>query len=211
MKLYYSPGACSLAAHVLLQQVKEKTGRAFDAERVDLAGGAQYQAQFLKLNPKSKVPTLERDDGSILTESPAIAWWIASSAPGAGLMPDSADGVARSLETLNFVSGTVHNGGYTRIFRAERFVGDPSHADAAKQKATADTKGFLEKLDASLGGRDFVAGGTFGFADPLVYVMARWTGRAGFELAGLPNLKAHHDRVAAMPATKAALATEGLS
>jgi glutathione S-transferase len=207
MKLYYSPGACSLACHILLHEA----GAKHDAEVVALKDGAQFKPEFTSVNPKSKVPTLVRDDGSVLTEMPAISYWIAASYPKAGLLPDSPDGVARAMEWLNWMSGTVHNGGITRIARPERFVGDPAHAPAAGEKAKADTAKYYEQMEARMAGHDYALGATYSFADPMLYVLCRWTPRTGKSLDDLPALKAFNARMEARPAVQATLKAEGLA
>ncbi len=92
MKLYYMPGACSIGIHVLLEEI----GKPYDLQKIDGAKQEQYGPDFVKINPKSKVPTLQRDDGSVLTEFPAIATWLARKNPETGLLPSDADGDARS-------------------------------------------------------------------------------------------------------------------
>jgi len=91
MKLYYMPGACSIGIHVLLEEI----GKPYDLQKIDGAKQEQYGPEFVKLNPKSKVPTLQRDDGSVLTEFPAIATWLARKNPEKGLLPSDPDGEAR--------------------------------------------------------------------------------------------------------------------
>jgi glutathione S-transferase len=206
MKLFYSPGACSLACHILLHEA----GARHEAVPVALKDGAQFKPDFLALNPKSKVPTLQRDDGSVLTEMPAISYWIAATYPDAGLMPKSTDGVARAMEWLNFMSGSVHNGGFTRIARGERFVGDPAHAPGAVEKAKADTAKYIDLMEARMQGQSYALGEEYSFADPMLYVLARWVPRAGKSLEQLPALKAFHARMEARPAVQATLKAEGL-
>jgi len=207
MKLFYSPGACSLAVHIALHE----SGKGFEAVRVNLKDGEQFTPEFLKINPKSKVPAIARDDGSILTECPALLFWVARTSPGASLLPMDADGQARALEWMNFISGSLHNGGFTRILRAERFVGDPAHAPAASEKGKADTIRFLGIAEEMLAGRDTALASGHSVVDDYLYVVARWVERTGRTLADFPTLKRLHDRVAARPATQKALAAEGLA
>lgn len=207
MKLFYSPGACSLAVHIALQE----SGRPFEAVRVNLKEGEQFTPEFLKVNPKSKVPAIARDDGSILTECPACLFWVARTSPGAGLLPMDTEGQARALEWMNFISGSLHNGGFTRILRGERFVSDPAHAQSASDKGKADTLKHLAVTEEMLAGRDTALASGHSVVDDYLFVMARWVPRAGKELAEYPNLKRLHDRVAAREATKKALAAEGIS
>jgi glutathione S-transferase len=207
MKLFYSPGACSLACHILLHEA----GAKHDAVPVALKDGAQFKPDYMAINPKSKVPALARDDGSVLTEMPAISYWIAATYPQAGLMPKDAEGVTRALEWLNWMSGTVHNGGFTRIARGERFVGDPAHTPAAVEKAKADTGKYIDQMEERMQGKDYALGTAYSFADPMLYVLCRWAPRAGKSLDQLPALKAFSARMEARPAVQATLKAEGLT
>jgi len=207
MKLYYAPGACSLAPNIILHEI----GKPFTAEAVNLKDGAQFQPAYQRVNPKAKVPVLERDDGSILTELPAISIWLGRTNPAAGLLAGDDETLVRAIEWLNFLSGSLHNGGYTRITRAKRFVGDAAHVPAATEKAKADTIKHLVVANDQLAGRDYALGARYSVVDPYLFVLARWVGRTGKALADFPNLAALHDRVAARPAVQATLKAEGLS
>src|SRR5580704_16379716 len=99
MMLYYAPGACSLGIHVLLEEI----GKPYDGVVVNLRQGEQFQPGFTSVNPKSKVPTLERDDGSVLTEFPAIAYWLARTSPDAHLLPGDVESHTRAMEALDYV------------------------------------------------------------------------------------------------------------
>src|SRR5215475_3071782 len=111
MKLMYSPGACSVGIHVLLEEI----GKPYEAHLVNLREGAQFKADFTAVNPKSKVPTLVRDDGSILTEYPAIAYWLARSNPDQQLLPDDVEAQVRAIEAMDYAIATVHMHGFSRI------------------------------------------------------------------------------------------------
>ena len=99
MKLMYSPGACSIGIHVLLEEI----GKPYETQLVNLREGGQFKPEFTSVNPKSKVPTLVRDDGSVLTEYPAIAYWLARTNPDKKLLPDDVDGQARALEAIGLL------------------------------------------------------------------------------------------------------------
>ena len=100
MKLYYMPGACSLGIHVLLEEI----GKPYDLHKIDGAKQEQYGPDFVKLNPKSKVPTLQRDDGKVLTEFPAIAVWLARKNADKGLLPTDADGEAVTVDEPGMIA-----------------------------------------------------------------------------------------------------------
>lgn len=205
MKLYYAPGACSLGIHVLLEEI----GTPYEAVAVNLREGAQFRPEFTGVNPKSKVPALERDDGSVLTEYPAIAWWLAARFPTAGLMPSGMEAQARAIECTDYCVATLHMQGFSRIFRPANFA--PSEADHAAVKARGEEifgKG-LSLMDKALAGQEWLAG-TYSFADSaLFYVCYWWTARLQKALPG--NVAAHYARMKARPAVQRTLAAEGLS
>jgi glutathione S-transferase len=205
MKLFYSPGACSLGIHVLL----EETGADFEAVLTNLREGAQFKPEFTSVNPKSKVPTLVRDDGAVLTEFPAIAYWIAASFPAAKLMPSTTDGVVRAIEATDYAVATMHMQGFSRIFRPANFA--PSEADHEAVKARGMeifTKG-LAVMDKALEGQDYVAG-DFSFGDAALFYVSFW-GAARLNLELPKNVAGHYARMKARPATQRAMAREGLA
>jgi glutathione S-transferase len=205
MKLLYSPGACSLGIHLLLEEI----GKPYDTERVNLAEGAQYKPDFTAINPKSKVPTLVRDDGSVLTEFPAIAYWLASTNPQAKLLPGDADAQARALEAMDYVVATMHMQGFTRIFRPANF--SPNTADEAAVKARG--KEIFEKglavLDKTLAGKEYVVG-PFSIADAALFYVEFW-GAARLKLDLPANCAAHFKRMLARPAVQRMMQQEGLA
>ena len=129
MKLYYSPGACSLGIHVLLEEI----GTPYDVELINVREGAQFGDAFTAVSPKSKIPALGRDDGSVLTEYGAIATWLARTNPAAKLMPADADAEARAVEAMDYIVATVHMQGFTRIARPANF--SPNEAEKEKVQA----------------------------------------------------------------------------
>ena len=205
MKLYYAPGACSIGIHVLMEEI----GKPYEAARVNLQEGQQYKPEFTSVNPKSKVPTLQRDDGSVLTEYPAIAFWLASANPDAKLMPQGADDLAKAMETTDFCVATLHMQGFSRIFRPSNFA--PNEADHGQVKARGEeifSKG-LGVLDKALAGKEYVTG-SYSFADSAVfYVSFWWSGRLKKELPA--NVAAHYGRMKARPAVQRTLEQEGLA
>jgi glutathione S-transferase len=204
VKLYYSPGACSLGIHVLLEEI----GKPYQTEAVNLREGAQYQPAFTSINPKSKVPTLARDDGSVLTEFPAIAYWLARNNPDKKLLPDDAEGQARALEALDYVVATLHMQGFSRIFRPENY--SPNAADQEKVKARG--KEIFEKglslVDKQLAGKEYVTG-SFSIADAALFYVEFW-GAARLQIKLPPNCEAHYKRMLARPAVQKVLQAEGL-
>jgi len=205
MKLFYAPGACSLGIHVLLEEI----GKPYEAVPVNLREGAQFKPEFTSINVKSKVPTLQKDDGSVLTEYPAIAVWLAASNPEAKAMPEGADALARALEVTDYCVATMHMQGFSRIFRPSAYANNEAEYEAVKGKGVEMFEKGLAWLDDKLAGKDYVTG-SFSFADTAVfYVCFWWAGRLGKTLP--PNVAAHYARMQARPAVVRTLAAEGLA
>jgi glutathione S-transferase len=204
MKLYYAPGACSIGIHVLLEEV----GKPYDMEAVNLREGAQYQAPFTSVNPKSKVPTFVRDDGTVMTEFPAIAYWLARSNPFANLLPDSIDLQAKALELTDYAVATIHMQGFGRQFRASNFTPNPADEDAVKTKGKEIAEKGFALVDKALEGKDYAVG-SFSIADSAIFYTELWAKRVGLPLPA--NCAAHLDRMLARPSTQRVMQQEGLA
>ncbi len=205
MKLFYAPGACSLGIHVLLEEI----GKPYELTPLALREGAQFKPEFTAVNPKSKVPTLVRDDGSVLTEFPAIAFWLARTNPESHLLPPDAEGQARALEAIDYVVATMHMQGFGRIFRPANFSPEP----AGEEKAQARGREIFEKglalMDKALAGQDYVVG-PFSIADAALFYTEFWAAtRANIALPA--NCAAHYARMQARPAVARALTQEGIT
>ncbi len=204
MKLYYAPGVCSIGIHVLLEEI----GKPYELEAVNLREGAQYKPDYVAVNPKSKVPALVRDDGSLQTEYPAIAFWLARTNPFSNLLPDNIDLQARALELMDYCVATIHMQGFTRIFRPGNFA--PSAADEEAVKARGKEiveKGFAT-LNAALEGKDYAVG-KFSIADSAIFYVEFWAGRMGMTLP--PNCAAHLERMKARPSVQRTMQQEGVA
>ena len=205
MKLMFAPGACSLGIHLLLEEI----GKPYETERVNLMEGAQYKPQFTTVNPKSKVPTLVRDDGSVLTEFPAIAYWLARTNPGANLLPDDVDSQARALEAMDYVVATMHMQGFTRIFRPGNFSPNTADEEAVKARGREIFEKGLALMDKALEGKDYLAG-RFSIADAALFYVEFW-GAARLKLELPANCKAHYQRMLARPAVQRMMQQEDLA
>ena len=200
MKLYFSPGACSLAPHI----VAAEAGSAVALEKVDLgkqttASGLDYR----KINPKGQVPCLQFDDGSTLTEGPVIAQYLADQAKSTSLMP-AAGTMARYrvMEWQNFITSELHKG-FSPLF-------NPKYDAAAKSVMKAGLRQKFEWVDTRLAGRSYLTGDDFTCADAYLFTVANWAGHVQLELSDLAHLKAFMGRVAARPAVVRAMKEEGL-
>jgi glutathione S-transferase len=202
MKLMYSPGACSLGIHVLLEEI----GKPYEAEAVNLRLPVP-ERPLTAINPKSKVPTLIRDDGSVLTEYPAIAFWLAGSNPAAHLLPTGLEAQTRTLEALDYCVATVHMQGFARLFAARR-AATPAEADAlATLGREVIARGFT-RMSAALGGQDWLVG-DYSIADSALFYVCFWAGSFAIELPG--NIAAFLERMKARPAVAATMQAEGLA
>lgn len=202
--LYYAPGACSLGIHVLLEEI----GKPYEAKAIALQKGEQFAPEFVAVNPKSKVPTLERDDGSILTEYPAIALWLALTNPDKKLLPADPDGIARTVEAMDHAVASIHMQAFSRLFRPTNFAPNESDQETVKTRGKElAAKGFAI-MEKRLAGKDYVEG-AYSIADTALFYVEFWAKRLGVELP--PNCQAHLDRMLARPAVQRALKAEGLA
>lgn len=201
MKLFYKPGACSLASHIALREMEaDFTLEAVDTESGTTESGADYRA----INPKGYVPALALGDGDIVTEGPAILLYLADQA-GAGVLvpPPGSRDRAHMVEQLIFTSSELHRA-FKPLFR-------PGASEADQQAARAEVAQKFAHVEALLAdGRAYVAGDQFSVADAYLFVVANWTGFTGMTLEPWPRLAAHHQRIGARPAVRAAMQAEGL-
>ena len=201
MKLYYKPGACSLASHIVLQQL----GKPFDLDKVDTAAKKTESGDdYLAINPKVVVRAIEYADGEYLTEGPAILQYLADSAGDTTLAPKPGTiERARVQEILNF-TGTGLHAAFKPMFK-------PGTSDADKDKARENIGRNMDWLEGLLSdGRPFLTGKDFTVADAYAFVVAGWSPRVGVDLSRWPNVKAFVARVAERPAVVAAMKSEGL-
>jgi glutathione S-transferase len=200
MKLYYTPGACSLSPHIVLLEA----GLPYDLVKVDLrAKKLENGDDYLKVNPKGQVPALALDGGELVTEGPVIVQMLADKAPGKNLAParDSAERY-RLQEWLNYITAELHKN-MGPLF-------SPMLSDDAKAFFKDRAMGKFKYIDGKLAGHDYLMGKQFTVADAYLFVMLSWADAMKFDLSGLPNLLAYKARVAARPKVREALVEEGL-
>lgn len=200
MKLYYSPGACSLSPHIALLEA----GLPYDLVKVDVrAKKLENGDDYLQVNPKGQVPALELDSGELVTEGPVIVQMIADQASAKNLAParDSAERY-KLLEWLNFITTELHKN-FSPLFQ-------PVIPDEVKAFFKDRLMGKFKYADSKLAGQDYLMGKQFTVADGYLFVMLKWAERTGMDLSALKNLMAFKDRVAARPKVQEALTKEGL-
>jgi glutathione S-transferase len=204
MKLYYAPAACSIGIHVLLEEI----GKPYDIEPLNFPQADQYKPAFTAINPKSKVPTLVKDDGTVLTEYPAIAYWLARTNPFANLLPDDIDQQAKVFELLDYAVATIHMQGFARQFRSSNFTPNADDEPAVKARGREiATKGFAI-IDKALEGKDYAVG-KFSIADTAIFYVEFWAKRVNLPLPA--NCAAHLERMLARPAVQRVLQQEGVA
>ncbi len=206
IKLYYSPGACSLAPHIAL----EESGAVFETQRVAIAEGDNSRPDYLAVNPHGFVPALETD-GEVITENVAVLTYIASRFPEAHLLPfDRPLALAKALSQMAFLSSSVHIA-FAQVWRPRRFTVDESVHPQIIAGGRDRISRFYTEIDERLGGSDWLAGDEMTVADPYVLVFFRWGNRIGLDMAAYPHWAAHSRRMLARPAVQRALAREGLA
>ena len=205
MKLYYAPGVCSIGIHVLLEEI----GKPYDLQMVNLREGAQYKPEFTSVSAKSKVPALERDDGSILTEFPVIASYLALTNPDKKLMPQDMETSLRAYEAMEYAVGTMHGQGFTRIFRPGNY-GPADQEDAVKARGREMVeKGFVI-IDKALAGKNYLGGDSLSIADAAVFYVEFWAA-ARLNIKLPPNVAAHYERMKSRPAVQRVMQQEGVA
>jgi glutathione S-transferase len=200
MKLYFSPGACSLSPHIVLREA----GLSFDIEKVNLgtkttASGGDFKA----INPKGYVPVLQLDNGDVLTEGPAIVQYLADQVPAKGLAPAAGTMERyRLMEWLNFISTELHKS-FSPLFQ-------PTTPEETKQAARTRIASRLDYIADRLNGKDYLMGNQFSVADAYLFTVLGWTAHVKFDLSPWPVLQSYQQRVAARPTVRAAMVAEGL-
>jgi glutathione S-transferase len=200
-KLFYRPGVCSLAVHIVLREA----GLPFELDKVDkVTKKTESGLDFLKVSPKGKVPTLKLENGEILTEGPAITQYLADLRPESGLAP--ANGTlerARLQEWLNYIGTEMHKLHWA-IFYVDEAGEKAREACIAKLRVAYDT------VSERLKDRPYLLGKKFSVADAYLFTVVNWSNFFKFDLSPWPVLVAYQARVAARPAVEAAMEAEGL-
>lgn len=200
MKLYYSPGACSLASHIALHE----TGLPFEIDKLNAATKTTASGEdFMQINPKGYVPAIRLDDGSILTEGGAILQYIADQQPASGLAPKAGSMERYRLqEWLTFIGTEIH-----KTF-------SPLFNKATTEEVKTNARNLLAKrlgyVEAQLANKPYLMGDSFTVADAYMFVVASWSSHVGFDLSPFPRLKEYLARIAVRPSVQVAMKAEGL-
>ena len=202
LKLFYSPGACSLASHIAL----EEAGAPYELMRLNFKADDQGKPEYLKVNPKGRVPALVTDRG-ILTESPAILAYIAQAYPAAKLAPTDPFDFARAQAFNSYLCSTVHVSHAHRV-RGNRWVDDPAALKEMQRKVPETVGAAFALIENGMLEGPWVMGKDYSICDGYLFTMAQWMEGDGVDLSKLPRVMEHRERVAERPAVKRALAQE---
>ncbi len=200
MKLYYSPGACSLSPHIALHEA----GLSFEAVMAPtkthlLPDGSDYY----KINPLGYVPLLELDDGTRITEGPAIVQYIADQVPAKNLAPAyGTKGRYQLMSWLNFIGTELHKN-FGPLF-------NPANSDEIKAAARERVMGRLRHVNEQLEGKQYLLGDAFSVADGYLFTVTNWAKPTGVDISGFAHINAFRERMSARPAVQAAMKAEGL-
>jgi glutathione S-transferase len=200
MKLYYAPGACSLASHIALQE----SGLPFEIDKLNVPAKTTSTGEdYMQINPKGYVPAIRLNDGSVLTEGAVILQYIADQKPDSGLAPKAGTMERYRLqEWLNFIGTEIHKS-YGPLF-------NKTTTDDARNSARILLSKRLAYVESQLANKPYLMGGSFTVADAYLFVTLSWSDHAGFDLGQFPRIKEYVARIGARPAVQAAMRAEGL-
>ena len=201
LTLFYAPGACSMASHIVL----EESGEKYDARRMDLAKGEQKAPEYMKIHPLGRVPALKLDDGSPLTENTAILPFLGKRF---GLWPTDPIKEARALSIVGFFATSVHPA-HAHIGRPERYTEDKPAFPGIQAMGKKSFHEYLKQIDAMYAGREWLSD-KYSVLDPYALVFYAWGKRRELPVAELKNYTALKDRVAKRAAVQRVLADEGV-
>jgi glutathione S-transferase len=203
--LYYSPGACSLAPHIALEEL----GIPYETVRISTAEGKQRSPEYLRINPRGRVPALAVD-GKVLVENVAILSFLGGGFPAGGLWPAKTWDQAQALSMMAWLADTVHPA-FAHLYRPERYVEGPACIDAVKAGGRKSFGDCLAEIDRLVAGKKWAIGGRFSVLDGYLLVFYRWGSRNGFPVRELAHYTALMQRVLARPAVKRVMADEGIT
>jgi glutathione S-transferase len=206
LKLYFGAGACSLAPHIVLEEL----GLPYSTQKLNLAEGDQRKPEYLKLNPNGRVPTLVVD-GKPLTENVAILTFLGGGFPQKGLWPKETWSQAMLLSALAWCSNTIHPA-FAHLIRAARYADDAAAQESVKAKARETFGDCLKQVDGWLGMTPkWMMGEQFTVGDPYLLVFYRWGNRNAFPMKSFANYTRHANAMLARPAVKKVMADEGIT
>ena len=209
-RLFHSPGACSLAPHIVLEEL----GVPYEPVRVVIADGANSRPEYLAVNPRGRVPALWiRDDAGerVLTEAMAIMVYLARRHPDPALLPTDPERFVRALEWMGWLGSTLHQAGVRTVFRPERFTTDAAGAPGIAAKGRESIRTGYADIERRLAGRSYALDESFGALDAYLLVFYRWGNRCGLDMrTEFPEYARVMDTVRARPAVARVVEREGI-
>ena len=202
LTLYYAPGACSMAAHIVLEEAGEK----YEPKRVDLAGGEQRTDAYLKINPQGRVPAIKLDSGEPIAENTAILPYLGKRF---GLWPSDPVAEAKALSLIGFFAATVHPA-HAHVGRPERYASDPALYPNLKETGLKSFHGYLKQIDEIINGREWFSD-RYSVVDPYAFVFYTWGARRGLPVGELKNYTAFKDRMLQRPGVQRVVADENVA
>jgi glutathione S-transferase len=199
LTLYYGPGACSMAAHIVL----EESGEKYTPQVVNLAGGEQRTEAYLKINAHGRVPALRLDDGEVVTENTAILPYLGKRFK---LWPTDPRSESRALSTIGFFAASVHPA-HGHVGRPERYSADATAYPGIKEAGLKTFHGYLKEIDGKLAGREWLSD-QYSVLDPYAFVFFTWGVRRELPMGELKNYTAFKDRMVKRPAVQRVLEDE---
>ena len=193
LTLYYAPGACSMAAHIVLEEGGEK----YEPKRVDLAGGEQRTEAYLKINPQGRVPAIKLDGGEPIAENTAILPYLGKRF---GLWPSDPVAEAKALSLIGYFAATVHPA-HAHVGRPERYASDPALYPNIKETGLKSFHGYLKQIDGIINGREWFSD-RYSVVDPYAFVFYTWGARRDLPVGELKNYTAFKDRMLKRPAVQ---------
>ena len=200
LTLYYAPGACSMAAHIVLEEGGEK----YEPQRVDLAKGEQRTEAYLKIHPLGRVPALRLDNGEPLAENTAILPYLGKRF---GLWPSDPIAEAKALSVIGFFASGVHPT-FAHVSRPERYTPETAAHPAMKDTALKTFHGYMKQVDSMLAGREWLSD-RYSVVDPYAFVFYTWGVRRELPMGELANYTAFKDRMLERPAVRRVGGTTG--
>ena len=201
LTLFYAPGACSMAPHIVMEEGGEK----YEAKRMDLSKGEQRAPEYMKIHPLGRVPALKLDDGSPLTENTAILPFLGKRF---GLWPTDPVKEAKALSLIGFFAATVHPAN-AHVGRPERYTDDKSAHPGIQEKGKASFFEYLKQIDGMYANREWLSD-KYSVLDPYAFVFYTWAAKRGQPVAELKNYTAAKDRMLKRQAVQRVVADEGV-
>jgi len=202
MKLYMTPGSCTTGIHILMEELE----LVFEAHLVNLLNNDHKTPEYIAMNPKSSIPMLITNEGCVISEFQAIAYWLARRYPKAGLLSDNLDDETRIIEMMDYVVATVHMQGFARIFITDKFTPNESDYEWVKQQGREIIDNAFAVINKSLEGRDYVVN-QFSIADAALFYVEFWADKTDIKL---PQACQHHyQNMLKRPTVQQVLAEEG--